>query len=76
MVFPVCDSVDANGVGHGCKIHIAYNKQIPFCSSSLSEEQRKNCRKPEALCRADPNFDFDLSEGSQVSPSISHNDMG
>ncbi|KAG9318236.1 hypothetical protein JVU11DRAFT_317 [Chiua virens] len=66
MVFPTCSSVSSrSGVGSGCLINIAYNKQIPVCPSASSQTTDKQgnrlCRPPEALCIADPNFGFDLS---------------
>lgn len=66
MVFPTCSSVSSwSGVGSGCSINIAYNKQIPVCPSVGSQTTDKQgnqlCRPPEALCIADPNFKFDLS---------------
>ncbi|KAG8833578.1 hypothetical protein FRC17_010402 [Serendipita sp. 399] len=70
MVFPVCESVDSDGIGHGCSINVAYNKQIGFCKTKLGKNQQEDCRRPESLCRADPNFKFDLSEGSSLMTSI------
>jgi integrin alpha FG-GAP repeat containing protein 1 len=67
MIFPTCESVDSKGVGHGCSINIAYNKQVGLCSGGVGD-RNSYCRRPESLCRADPNFQFDLSEGSSVSP--------
>ena len=66
MVFPTCSSVSSStGVGSGCLINIAYNKQIPVCPSAGSQTVDKQgnqlCRPPEKLCIADPNFNFDLS---------------
>ncbi|CAG8512992.1 15985_t:CDS:10 [Funneliformis mosseae] len=49
MVFPVCNN--------GCKIHVAYNNQIPLCENKNS----KNCRKVSELCIADDNFSFDMT---------------
>ncbi|KAG8786607.1 hypothetical protein FRC20_011034 [Serendipita sp. 405] len=70
MVFPVCDSVDTDGVGHGCSVNIAYNKQIGICKTAIGGKKHEDCRRPENLCRADPNFKFDLSEGSSTMTSI------
>jgi len=66
MVFPVCESVDSNGVGHGCSINVAYNKQMGFCTAGLGERDKEACRRPDTLCRPDPNFKFDVSENSEV----------
>jgi integrin alpha FG-GAP repeat containing protein 1 len=71
MVFPVCESVDANGVGHDCSINVAYNKQMGFCTASLGEKEKEACRRPDTLCRPDPNFKFDLSENTEVGFSFS-----
>ncbi|KAF8487633.1 hypothetical protein JB92DRAFT_2759088 [Gautieria morchelliformis] len=61
MVFPTCASVDSStGVGRDCMINIAYNKQLPLCTSTASS--RKPCRSPQSLCTRDPNFQFDLDE--------------
>jgi hypothetical protein len=49
MVFPVCKN--------GCKIHVAYNKQMPLCESKDS----KDCRKASELCIADNSFNFDMT---------------
>ncbi|KAH7928183.1 integrin alpha N-terminal domain-containing protein [Leucogyrophana mollusca] len=68
MVFPTCSSVSSAGVGSECVINIAYNKQLPLCSSatapSIDKSGRRICRSPEELCTADPNFRFDLTAQS------------
>ncbi|KIK98838.1 hypothetical protein PAXRUDRAFT_632706 [Paxillus rubicundulus Ve08.2h10] len=66
MVFPTCSSVSSRtGIGSGCLINIAYNKQLPLCPSATSTSTDKQgngiCRPPEQLCTADPNFGYDLS---------------
>ena len=71
MVFVTCDSVSsATGLGSGCAINIAYNQQIPLCSSSIPTDGKQRCRPLEQLCTADPNFHFDLSpeSDSKVGP--------
>ncbi|KAF8590510.1 hypothetical protein K439DRAFT_1381934 [Ramaria rubella] len=63
MIFPTCTSVDSStGVGKGCMINIAYNKQLPLCTTATDSEARRNCRSPENLCTRDPNFQFDLTD--------------
>ncbi|CAH7682295.1 hypothetical protein PPACK8108_LOCUS15126 [Phakopsora pachyrhizi] len=57
MVFVACPSDDE------CSINVAYNQQIPLCTSG----QRSNCRDPENLCTADPNFQFSF-DSTQPSP--------
>ncbi|KAA1077632.1 hypothetical protein PGT21_014288 [Puccinia graminis f. sp. tritici] len=50
MVLSVCPSPDT------CKVHVAYNQQIPLCTSSHSAQPK--CRDPQNLCTADPDFRF------------------
>lgn len=65
MVFPSCASVNTKtGVGYDCAINIAYNEQKPLCTSSTPAVGRRNCRLPEELCTADPDFRFDFHQGS------------
>ncbi|KAI8895708.1 hypothetical protein BC833DRAFT_600315 [Globomyces pollinis-pini] len=40
-----------------CMLHVVYNKQIGICSNSIE----RNCRSPTSLCKADPNFSFDMN---------------
>ena len=67
MMFVTCDTVSSStGVGTGCKINIAYNRQVPTCSSATQKRTKDGklaCRAPEDLCIADPDFRFNLSEG-------------
>ncbi|KIM30943.1 hypothetical protein M408DRAFT_21755 [Serendipita vermifera MAFF 305830] len=70
MVFPVCESVDSNGVGHECSINVAYNKQMGFCTAGIGGKDKEDCRRPDGLCKPDPNFKFDLSETSEIMMSI------
>ncbi|EIN08003.1 hypothetical protein PUNSTDRAFT_121158 [Punctularia strigosozonata HHB-11173 SS5] len=68
MIFPTCTDVSSTtGIGTECKINIAYNQQLPLCTSSTSQaikNGKRSCRPPEELCTADNNFKFDLSERS------------
>jgi hypothetical protein len=68
MVFITCSSVTySTGVGTGCSINIAYNKQLQLCTSSTDsgiKKGQRTCRPPEQLCTADPNFYFDFTEGN------------
>ena len=46
-------------------MNVAYNKQLPLCTSTTSPSFRNGqrvCRAPEGLCVSDPNFTFDLSD--------------
>lgn len=67
MVFPSCTS-------DGCFINIAYNKQMPLCDASQNASVSA-CRDPSQLCRADPNFSFDLSAGSASFVQLSLKDI-
>jgi len=78
LVFPTCSSVSSTtGIGRGCSINIAYNKQKPLCLTSdnswlagLSQAAataKKDCRQPSDLCTADEAFNFDLTDTSDVS---------
>jgi integrin alpha FG-GAP repeat containing protein 1 len=61
ILFVTCDAfAPSTGVGTGCNINIAYNKQLPLCSPSLQKGGHA-CRAPEQLCTADPDFRFDMS---------------
>lgn len=63
MLFVTCDSVAKSGIGSGCKLNVAFNKQIPTCTSSTGGKNGKSaCRAPDNLCVADPNFRFDLRD--------------
>ncbi|KAJ7771527.1 hypothetical protein B0H16DRAFT_1513818 [Mycena metata] len=63
MVFTTCPSVStSSGVGSDCVINIAYNTQLPLCTTSDSALKKSNCRPPEDLCTADPAFKFDLTD--------------
>lgn len=66
MVFATCSRVSSsNGVGSGCMLNIAYNKQLPVCSSttapSVNKQGKRICRSPTDLCIADPEFHYNLS---------------
>ncbi|EKM56033.1 uncharacterized protein PHACADRAFT_257056 [Phanerochaete carnosa HHB-10118-sp] len=66
MLFITCDSVSSStGIGSGCAINIAYNKQLPLCASATTPSMkngRRVCRQPQELCVADPDFQFNLNE--------------
>ena len=71
MIFPTCEKVTDNGFGSNCYINIAYNQQLPLCASSSPSAKQRNCRTPDELCTADPNFRFDLTAESKVGWEIS-----
>ncbi|KAI0927900.1 hypothetical protein AcV7_009379 [Taiwanofungus camphoratus] len=68
LVFATCSSVSkSTGFGSDCAVNIAYNKQLPLCSSTTTsgiQKGKRVCRPPDQLCTADPDFRFDLSERS------------
>lgn len=75
MVFPTCASVStSSGIGKDCSINIAYNKQIPLCQATSLPGTR--CRDPQALCSADPNFEFSFDAASDVSGRRGHRPRG
>ncbi|MBW0461143.1 hypothetical protein O181_000858 [Austropuccinia psidii MF-1] len=64
MAFAACPSKN------DCKIHVAYNQQIPLCTNT--GRFRSGCRDSQNLCSADPNFhfSFDSSQSSFTSLPI------
>ena len=68
MLFATCSSVSSStGVGSSCSINIAYNKQLPLCTSTSGSNYANGkliCRPPGDLCTADPDFRFDLRESA------------
>ncbi|KAI0029329.1 hypothetical protein K488DRAFT_56617 [Vararia minispora EC-137] len=77
MLITTCTSVSpSTGLGTGCVFNIAYNQQLPLCAPPQSVFFGKpvngsSCRKPEALCAADPQFKFQFSGDSYVSIPVS-----
>ena len=70
LIFPTCESFSTStGVGHGCSINIAYNKQKTLCVSTApgagGSGPDKNCRSPDALCVADPDFKFNFQSSNE-----------
>ncbi|GAA5933073.1 FG-GAP repeat domain-containing protein [Sporobolomyces koalae] len=57
MILSVCPNHNNN---KDCSIQIAYNDQIPLCTSTSTAEEE--CRDIEDLCVADPNFNFNLTD--------------
>jgi integrin alpha FG-GAP repeat containing protein 1 len=51
-----------------CDLSIAYNVQVPLCSTS-PQRTAGPCRDPEALCVADPDFAFNFSKSDDNSVS-------
>ncbi|KAI0045090.1 integrin alpha N-terminal domain-containing protein [Auriscalpium vulgare] len=79
LLITTCSSVSpSTGLGSGCALNIAYNKQIPLCAPSStafifgggsgnSTDVQKACRRPDNLCSADRAFKFEFSGSSYVS---------
>jgi integrin alpha FG-GAP repeat containing protein 1 len=69
IIFPSCSHVDqSTGIGTDCFINIAYNQQLSLCSSTTESGMKDGtrvCRRPEALCIADPSFKFDLTDSPE-----------
>lgn len=67
MLIVTCESVSSStGIGSGCAISVAYNRQLPLCASAAAPSMKngkKICRSPQDLCQADPQFQFNLREG-------------
>lgn len=68
LVFTTCSSVSSSsGIGSGCSVNIAYNQQLPLCTSTATSGLKggdRYCRQPDDLCTADPNFKFDLTDSA------------
>ena len=71
IIFPTCSRHSSStGVGHDCNINIAYNQQIPTCSSEASKmdsDGKISCRGHGDMCQSDADYAFDFSAGSDVS---------
>jgi hypothetical protein len=69
MVFTTCSSVSSStGVGTGCSINMAYNKQLQLCTSNTAsgvKDGKRTCRPPDQLCLGDSNFSFDFTESNE-----------
>jgi integrin alpha FG-GAP repeat containing protein 1 len=65
IIFPTCSRHSSStGLGHDCSINIAYNQQIPTCSSEASKfgsDGRLSCRGHGDMCRSDPDYAFDFA---------------
>ncbi|TFK46364.1 hypothetical protein OE88DRAFT_1667684 [Heliocybe sulcata] len=66
MLFPTCSSVSpVTGLGTNCYINIAYNKQLPLCTSTTDsgvKDGKGVCRPPEELCTPDQDFMYDFGD--------------
>jgi integrin alpha FG-GAP repeat containing protein 1 len=65
IIFPTCSRHSSStGLGHDCSINIAYNQQIPTCSSEASKfgsDGKITCRGHGDTCRSDPDYAFDFA---------------
>ena len=70
IIFPTCSRQSSTtGLGHDCSINIAYNRQIPTCSSEGSKfnaDGKITCRGHGDMCQSDPEYSFDFTD-SEVS---------
>ncbi|OCF36855.1 hypothetical protein I316_01452 [Kwoniella heveanensis BCC8398] len=74
IVFPTCNSHSkSSGLGKQCSINIAYNKQVPVCStegSQATKEGKLKCRGWAELCLVDETFEFSFDESDSDFSSI------
>jgi integrin alpha FG-GAP repeat containing protein 1 len=72
IIFPTCSRHSSStGLGHDCSINIAYNQQVPTCSSEASKfsaDGKLTCRGHGDMCRSDPDYAFDFAN-TEVSSS-------
>jgi integrin alpha FG-GAP repeat containing protein 1 len=70
IIFPTCfRHSSSTGLGHDCSINIAFNQQVPTCSSESSKfgaDGKITCRGHGDMCRSDPDYAFDFA-----SPEVS-----
>ncbi|KAH9465512.1 hypothetical protein Pst134EA_013395 [Puccinia striiformis f. sp. tritici] len=68
MVLSVCPTPN------NCSINVAYNQQFPLCSGSSQSKSSVQCRDPQNLCTADPDFrfSFDSSQSGFTTLNIDH----
>ncbi|WRT66340.1 uncharacterized protein IL334_003295 [Kwoniella shivajii] len=74
IIFPTCaQHSKSTGVGTECSINIAYNKQVPVCSTEATQhtkEGKLKCRGWGDLCVADEGFDFNFDPSDPDFTSI------
>jgi len=79
IIFPTCSRHSSStGLGHDCSINIAYNQQIPTCSSEASKfgsDGKVICRGHGDMCRSDPDYAFDFAS-TDVRSSLLRLDQG
>lgn len=79
IIFPSCARrTTSSGIGYDCSINIAYNKQIPTCSSEGSKSDGKSklaCRGHGDMCQSDPDYAFDFGNQGGVSFSDTEQDI-
>ncbi|WWC70229.1 uncharacterized protein I206_104179 [Kwoniella pini CBS 10737] len=62
IIFPTCaQQSKSTGIGTECNLNVAYNKQVPICSTEVSQSTKEGalrCRGWGELCTPDDNFQF------------------
>lgn len=75
IIFPTCTRKSAStGLGRDCNINIAHNKQVPLCSTEVSQwntDGLLKCRGWGDMCLSDENFEFSFDESDAVSQQAS-----
>lgn len=65
IIFPTCSRHSSStGLGHDCSINIAFNQQVPTCSSEASKsgsDGKLSCRGHGDMCRSDTDYAFDFA---------------
>ncbi|WWC61849.1 uncharacterized protein I303_104434 [Kwoniella dejecticola CBS 10117] len=74
IIFPTCAQTSkSTGIGTECNLNIAYNRQIPICStegSQTDKEGKLSCRGWGELCTADEGFEFSFDPSDPHLTSI------
>ncbi|OWT41807.1 hypothetical protein C362_00168 [Cryptococcus neoformans Bt1] len=74
IIFPTCTRKSAStGLGRDCNINIAHNKQVPLCSTEVSQwntDGLLKCRGWGDMCLSDENFEFSFDESDASFTSI------
>lgn len=79
IIFPTCTRKSAStGLGRDCSINIAHNKQVPLCSTEVSQwntDGLLRCRGWGDMCLSHEKFEFSFDESDPVSQQASGNDV-
>ncbi|EIW70623.1 hypothetical protein TREMEDRAFT_28893 [Tremella mesenterica DSM 1558] len=75
IIFPTCSGHSSStGLGSDCSINIAYNQQVPICSTERSQNTKDGslkCRGWGELCTRDENFSFSFDSSSETQSMLS-----